>query len=1006
MTECAKIRRLLALQRADWSVEERRQVEAHLAGCEQCTAVARAYAEQDRWSRAMPPVELTPLQRGRVLAVARAKGLRPARIQVSTIAGSAALVALIGLLALGLASLLRHGRQQEPGIGELPSPAPTSAPGERVASATAPLSPAPTVATPLPGSDLGKLAWVQDGDIWIRVLPDGGPVRLTEDGRASEPRWSASGEWLAFRRDVEVWLIRADGRDAYPVDSRGVIDAFAWSPVDDRLAYVAGSGMLKLEVVRPGDPQPLTLLPPGADGQPGRIAWSPDGAWIAYEWRRGLADYEGLWKIAAGGGEPVELYDSGMPQRGEALLAGWTADGQYPLFWQGEMLSGSMLADGVSFYALPASGGQPLLLAGGDDAVLYHDDCWSSAPTGPYVALTVGGGRETWANKRIAVADPETRQLATLTENTVSAFSPTFSPGGGQIAYVAAPDVGFVGGGDEAREAVFQRRIWIVDVGSAQPQQLTTDAAYRDERPLWSADGSHLLFVRMDEGERVSLWLLALAGGAPQQVADGLGPWPGPAPVWFGYYGYNQWDTLFDWWQEPAGTMPPPVATPSMPSVHTLTPQATVPSAATNTLVTGIPTSTPVPLQFADPLVTAPDSEFGLGFDSWSPDSQWIAYWVGETAEGSPAHLTFVNVRTGSKCQHPEVSAQYGSGWVAWQEDDRVIAVLDQEGEAMAGSVCETFAPVEKPALLDRHVTVDTSPDGRYRAETRLVRWEGEGGRYETLTIAGTATGQTIATVSYLTSSNFGWAGQGWLNDELYLIGQTADQGILYVSLPEGRIGHVLPDLIGLDASEEEYVVYLCRQANPATGEYHLLLVRYKDGTGRLPLLLYHSELDRVEELAFYDIGVNFDSSSFTPDGEWLLLGSPIAEGQPGPSSNYWLRPVDPPDSVATKIVPGVKFDESSGEAQKMAEIAAEAVLGSWTFGGSSGQAEKMAFYNGNSVRIWSLPDGRLLGGWSTRAPSYYVGYLRWSPDGTLLAAGRFDTQTRHEEALFVIQVP
>jgi hypothetical protein len=250
---------------------------------------------------------------------------------------------------------------------------------------------------------------------------------------------------------------------------------------------------------------------------------------------------------------------------------------------------------------------------------------------------------------------------------------------------------------------------------------------------------------------------------------------------------------------------------------------------------------------------------------------------------------------------------------------------------------------------------------------------------YKTLTIAEPATGRTIATVSYVDSPHFGWAGQGWLNDELYLIGKTVDQGVLYVSLPEGRIGRLLPDLLGLDASEEEYVVYLCRQANPATGEYHLLLVRYRDDTGRLPPLLYHSELDQEEELAFYDVQAVFDGSSFTPDGKWLLLSNPIAEGEPGPSSDYWLRPVDPPGSAAVEIPRGMDF------------------------GGFSSEAQKMAFVGRSSVFLLSFPDGKLLSRWT--APSYYVDRLWWSPDGSRFVAMGFPALTGNE-ALFVIQVP
>ena len=38
-------------------------------------------------------------------------------------------------------------------------------------------------------------------------LPDGAPQRITDDGVNSEPLWSPSGRWLAFRKlDSQLWL--------------------------------------------------------------------------------------------------------------------------------------------------------------------------------------------------------------------------------------------------------------------------------------------------------------------------------------------------------------------------------------------------------------------------------------------------------------------------------------------------------------------------------------------------------------------------------------------------------------------------------------------------------------------------------------------------------------------------------------------------------------------------------------------------------------------------------
>ncbi len=77
-------------------------------------------------------------------------------------------------------------------------------------------------------------------------------------------------------------------------------------------------------------------------------------------------------------------------------------------------------------------------------------------------------------------------------------------------------------------------------------RQLTNDATYRDERPEWSADGKSILFARF-KGDTAQVWLMQADGANPRLVVDELTP----APSWFGYYGYIQWDWLYDWWKGP-----------------------------------------------------------------------------------------------------------------------------------------------------------------------------------------------------------------------------------------------------------------------------------------------------------------------------------------------------------------------------------------------------------------------------------------------------------------------
>jgi hypothetical protein len=83
-------------------------------------------------------------------------------------------------------------------------------------------------------------------------------------------------------------------------------------------------------------------------------------------------------------------------------------------------------------------------------------------------------------------------------------------------------------------------------LGEPQSQRLTDSASYRDEHPLWSADGSHILFARLDAKGRASVWIMAEDGGSQRQVVDELTPAPDP-PI--GFYGHVEWEAWFDWWR-------------------------------------------------------------------------------------------------------------------------------------------------------------------------------------------------------------------------------------------------------------------------------------------------------------------------------------------------------------------------------------------------------------------------------------------------------------------------
>ena len=63
---------------------------------------------------------------------------------------------------------------------------------------------------------------------------------------------------------------------------------------------------------------------------------------------------------------------------------------------------------------------------------------------------------------------------------------------------------------------------------------------------MWSADGRHILFARIDRGSNQTLWLMDVESPRPIQVA---GPLCTADETWFGYYGYIDWRTKVDWYR-------------------------------------------------------------------------------------------------------------------------------------------------------------------------------------------------------------------------------------------------------------------------------------------------------------------------------------------------------------------------------------------------------------------------------------------------------------------------
>ena len=217
------------------------------------------------------------------------------------------------------------------------------------ATLLAPLVTSPAAAT-FPGSN-GKIAYYQDGDVWVQnpngsgkdqlttnynaednpaISPDGSRIvyeflsgiyimhadgsgqRQLTDGTPlhEDPAWSPDGTRIVFSRLGDLWVINADGSG--PVNLTKTPDFeerdAAWSPRGGKIAFETdGDGR---KGARPG----LFVINPRTGkgfkrilrGRGGNVDWSPNGKRLVYQ-SDFSADYDGstsggdLWTIRPNG---------------------------------------------------------------------------------------------------------------------------------------------------------------------------------------------------------------------------------------------------------------------------------------------------------------------------------------------------------------------------------------------------------------------------------------------------------------------------------------------------------------------------------------------------------------------------------------------------------------------------------------------------------------------------------------------------------------------------------
>nr|WP_295665723.1 prolyl oligopeptidase family serine peptidase [Sphingomonas sp.] len=200
----------------------------------------------------------------------------------------------------------------------------------------------------------------------------GGAASKVADGDA--PALSTTGR-LAFVKDGVVWSVdpSSRGKPERLLFDRGKARNLAWSPDGRQLAFVSDRGDHSFVGIYSRKDQPILWLAPSTEHDEAPV-WSPDGMHIAFTRRQGDGGAPApmlretphpwsIWVADAGTGEGHLAWKSSRtrnasyPQVPGGLFLAWAAGDR--LIFRAEM-------DGwPHLYALPAAGGDPLLLTPG-----------------------------------------------------------------------------------------------------------------------------------------------------------------------------------------------------------------------------------------------------------------------------------------------------------------------------------------------------------------------------------------------------------------------------------------------------------------------------------------------------------------------------------------------------------------------------------------------------------------------------------------------------------------
>ena len=333
----------------------------------------------------------------------------------------------------------------------------------------------------------GPGTFYTDGQIYVKLLPDGEPAQLTRDSSLKmSPQFSPDGSRIAYTVPWDTWVVPVLGGEARRMlpNASGLI----WTGPQQLLFSEIKAG-IHMAVVSSSESRADSrdiYVPPHQRGMAHRSYLSPDRKWVL------------LAEMDNGGWLPCRVvpFDAGSPGRSVGppnagcTDGGWSPDGKW-------IYLSSNSGGAFHIWRQPFAGGEPEQITSGPT----EEQGISVASDGQSLVTSVGlQESEVWIHD--ASGD---RRIS----SEGFAHTPRFSPDSKKLFYLSHP---------EAPEGFPVGEVWAADVSTGQSERLLPGFVVTSYD--LSADGKQIVFASTHASKGPRIWLAPLdRRSAPRRLS-------------------------------------------------------------------------------------------------------------------------------------------------------------------------------------------------------------------------------------------------------------------------------------------------------------------------------------------------------------------------------------------------------------------------------------------------------------------------------------------------------